>query len=71
MAGIQVWRASRRLPMTNRGSSHRSSRSRWTGGRLWTLLNAQRLLDGTTGGQHSAAYVEDDYQRFAAAPRGY
>jgi len=66
MAGTQVWRASRRLPMTSRASS----RSRRTGGRLWTLLNAQRLLEGT-GGQHSAACVEDDYQRFAAAPRGY
>jgi hypothetical protein len=52
-------------------TSRRSSRSRRAGGRLWTLLNAQRLLGGTTGGQHSAAYVEDDYQRFAAAPRGY
>ena len=51
-------------------TSRASSRSRRTGGRLWTLLNAQRLLEGT-GGQHSAACVEDDYQRFAAAPRGY
>jgi hypothetical protein len=66
MAGTQVWRASRRLPMTSR----RSSRSRRAGGRLWTVLNAQRLLEGT-GGQENAASVEDDYQRFAAARRGY
>jgi hypothetical protein len=52
-------------------TSRQTSRSRRAGGRLWTLLNAQRLLGGSTGGQHSAAYVEDDYQRFAAAPRGY
>ena len=52
-------------------TSHQSSRSRRAGGRLWALLNAQRLLGGPSGGQHSAAYVEDDYQRFAAEPRGH
>jgi hypothetical protein len=67
MAGTQVWRASRRLLVT----TPRSTRSRQAGARLWTLLNAQRLTQGSTAGRDSAAYVEDDYQRFAAAPRGY
>jgi metal-dependent amidase/aminoacylase/carboxypeptidase family protein len=69
MAATQVGRASRRLPLTSR----RSSRSRRAGGRLWTLLNAQALIQGTTRRQDSdsATYAEDDYQRFAAAPRGY
>jgi RimJ/RimL family protein N-acetyltransferase len=34
--------------------------------RLWTLLNAQALLSGTTGTPDSAALVEDDRQRMTA-----
>jgi hypothetical protein len=39
--------------------------------RLWTLLNAPGLLQGSTGGADSVARMEDDYRRFAAGPRGY
>ena len=60
-------RASRRLART----SARISRSRRVRTRLWTLLNAPGLLQGSTGTADSAACVEDDYRRFAAGPRGY
>lgn len=67
MATTLGWRASRRLTRT----STRSSRSRRVRTRLWTLLNAPRLLQGGTGSADSAARMEDDYHRFAAGPRGY
>lgn len=67
MATTLGWRASRRLTRT----STRSSRSRRVRTRLWTLLNAPGLLQGSTGGADSAARMEDDYRRFAAGPRGY
>jgi RimJ/RimL family protein N-acetyltransferase len=43
-----------------RGSCYRA------GLRLWTLLNAQALLNGTAGTPDSTALVEDDRQRMAA-----
>jgi hypothetical protein len=60
-------RTSRRLIRT----SARISRSHRVRTRLWTLLNAPRLLQGSTSAADSAAWVEDDYRRFAAGPRGY
>jgi RimJ/RimL family protein N-acetyltransferase len=44
----------------------RSSRSHRARLRLWTLLNAQALLNGTAGTPNSAACVDDDRQRMAA-----
>jgi RimJ/RimL family protein N-acetyltransferase len=44
----------------------RGSRSYRAGLRLWTLLNAQALLNGTAGPPDSAALVEDGRQRMAA-----
>jgi hypothetical protein len=67
MAGTNVWRAPRILART----SARSSTSRRVRTRLWTLLNAPGLLQGSTSSADSAAHVEDDYRRFAAGPRGY
>ena len=67
MATTLGWRASRRLART----SARISRSRRVRTRLWTLLNAPGLLQGSTGTADSVACVEDDYRRFAAGPRGY
>lgn len=67
MATTLGWRASRRLART----STRISRSRRVRTRLWTLLNAPGLLQGSTGGTDSAVRMEDDYRRFAAGPRGY
>lgn len=34
--------------------------------RLWALLHAQALLQGTIGGAAGASYVEDDRRRLAA-----
>jgi hypothetical protein len=51
-------------------TSRRSSRRR-VGARLWTLLNAPGLLQGSAAGADSAAWMEDDRRRFAAAPRDY
>ncbi len=67
MAGTHVWRASRMLARTSR----RSSRSARVSTRLWTLLNAPGLLQGSTAGADSATRMEDDRRRLAAAPRGY
>ena len=44
----------------------RGSRSYRAGLRLWTLLNAQALLNGTAGPPDSTALVEDGRQRMAA-----
>jgi hypothetical protein len=47
-------------------STVRERRSRRLGRQLWTLLNAQALLNGTAGGRGDVAVMEDDYQRLAA-----
>ena len=67
MATTLGWRVSRRLTRT----SARISRSRRLRTRLWTVLNAPGLLQGSTGGVDGAARMEDDYRRLAAGPRGY
>lgn len=64
MAATQVWRTARMIATTSpRGSLRAASR-------LWTLLHAPALDRGPSG-VDSAAAAEDDYRRFAAAPRGY
>ncbi len=68
MAGTHVWRAQRMFARTSARSSRRSRRVRT---QLWTLLNAPGLLQGSTGSADSAAWMEDDYRRLAAGPRGY
>ncbi len=67
MAGTHIWRAAQPLATTSR----RNSRRRRMSARLWTLLNAPRLLQGSTGAADSATWMEDDRHRFTAAPRGY
>ncbi len=42
------------------------SGSRRAGLRLWTWLHAQALLQGTIGGVHDVAFIEDDRGRLAA-----
>ena len=69
MAGTNVWRAPRMFARTSARTSARSSRRVRT--RLWTLLNAPGLLQGSTGSADSATRMEDDYRRFTAGPRGY
>ena len=71
MAGTNVWRAPRTSARTSATTSAGHRRSRRVRTRLWTLLNAPGLLQGSTGSVDSAARMEDDYDRFAAGPRGY
>jgi hypothetical protein len=68
MAGTQIWRVSRIGAAHGRArtASGRGSRGRRAGLRLWTLLNAQALLNGTAGTPDGAAYIEDDRWRMAA-----
>ena len=68
MAGTQIWRTSRMAAAGGRASaeSGRVSRSHRAGLRLWTLLNAQALLNGTAGTPDGAALIEDDRRRMAA-----
>jgi hypothetical protein len=65
MAVTDVWRASRVPARTSRPGRRRVS------ARLWALLHAPGLLQGAAADAHSAAVMEDDHRRFAAAPRGY
>ena len=70
MAGTQVGRASRMRAATGRAAASRGDgRGRGAGRRLWALLNAQGLLQGTAGG-HDGAAAEDDRRRFAARGSG-
>ena len=68
MAGTQIWRASRIGPVSGRASagSGRPSRSHRARLRLWTLLNAQALLNGTAGTPDGVAPIENDRWRMAA-----
>jgi hypothetical protein len=68
MAGTQIWRASPIGAADGRAStaSGRGSRNRRAGLRLWTLLNAQALLNGTAGTPDGVPFVEDDRWRMAA-----
>jgi hypothetical protein len=67
MAGTQIWRASRVVAAGGRASAGSGRGSRWhrAGLRLWTLLNAQALLNGTAGTPDDAALIEDDRWRMA------
>jgi hypothetical protein len=68
MAVTQIWRASRIRAADGRAStaSGTCSRSHQAGHRLWALLNAQGLLNGTAGTPGAAALIEDDRRRMAA-----
>ena len=68
MAVTEIWRASRIRAADGRAStaSGRWSRSHRAGHRLWALLNAQALLNGTAGAPGGAALTEDDRRRMAA-----
>jgi hypothetical protein len=68
MAVTPIWRASRMRAADGRASaaSGRPSRSRRAGPRLWALLNAQALLNGTARTPDGVALIEDDRQRMAA-----
>ena len=67
MAGTWIWRASRIGAAEGRVStaSGRGSRSHRAGLGLWTLLNAQALLNGTAGTRDGVTAIEDDRWRMA------
>jgi hypothetical protein len=68
MAVTEIWRASRIRAADSRAStaSGRRSRGHRAGHRLWALLNAQALLNGTAGTPCGVALIEDDRRRMAA-----
>ena len=68
MSVTQIWRASRTHEAHGQASPvgdacHRGRRAAL---RIWTLMHAQALLNGTTGGPGDVAFIEDDRQRLAA-----
>jgi hypothetical protein len=60
-------RATEHRPAVARGDG--SSSSGRADPRLWALLHAQALLQGTAGGAADPAFVEDDRRRLAAWSR--
>jgi hypothetical protein len=67
MAGTRISRVSRIGTAGGRAStaSGRGSPSHRAVLRLWTLLNAQGLLNGAAGTPDGAAFIEDDHWRMA------
>ena len=67
MAITQIRRASRICAADGRVSTAGDTRSRGhrAGARLWALLNAQALLNGTAGTPCGAVLIEDDRLRMA------
>jgi hypothetical protein len=65
MAETQIWRDSRIRRAGSRAStaSRPHGRGRRAGQRLWALLNAQALINGTTGTPGDVAFIEDDSRR--------
>lgn len=67
MTQTRIWPGARALAAGDRTPAIRDSGDHRTVLRLWTLLHAQALLQGTIGGRHSAAFIEDDRRRLAAS----
>lgn len=66
MAITQIRRPSRIAAADGQAPAARGrSRKRRTGSRLWALLNAQALLDGTAGTPDGVFLAEDDSRRMA------
>jgi hypothetical protein len=68
MTITQSWRAARARTVPGRASavSGRRSRDHRAAVRLWALLNAQALLNGTAGTLDGGGLSEDDRWRMAA-----
>jgi len=68
MAETQIFQGARIHPASRQASTVRGggSRGRGWGIRLWSLLHAQAILDGASGGPHDVAFIEDDRGRLAA-----
>jgi hypothetical protein len=67
MAATQIWRAPRVRAVDDGepAASGRGGRGRRAGLRLWTLLRAQGLINGTAGSRDDVALIEDDRARMA------
>ena len=67
MAETQILEGARIHPARQASAGRRDARPRrrW-GSRLWSLLHAQAVLDGTSGGPYDVAFIEDDRRRLAA-----
>jgi hypothetical protein len=65
MAGTQIWRDPRIRTAGSRAPAAGATRGRGRRAalRLWTLLNAQSLINGTTGAPGDVAFIEDDSRR--------
>jgi hypothetical protein len=65
MAGTQIWRDPRIRTAGSRAPAAGATRDRGRRAalRLWTLLNAQSLINGTTGAPGDVAFIEDDSRR--------
>lgn len=68
MSDTQIWRASRTHAAQGQASpaGGTESRSHRAAVRIWTLMHAQAVLNGATGGAGDVAFIEDDRQRLAA-----
>ena len=64
LPGARVHPGSRQAPAASGGG-----RRGW-GIRLWCLLHAQAILDGSSGGPHDVAFIEDDRQRLSGPRTG-
>lgn len=67
MTEIQIRRVARIHMAHGPASTVRGtgSRGRRAALRLWTVIHAQALLSGTTGGVGDVAFIEDDRRRLA------
>jgi hypothetical protein len=70
MTQTETWRARHTIAAADGASAADSSSSRRLAVRLWTLLHAQALLEGTIGGIDGASYTEDDHRRLTARREG-
>ena len=72
MAETRILEGARIRPASGQASAVRGggTRGRGWGTRLWSLLHAQAILDGTSGGPHDVAFIEDDHRRLAG-PQGW
>jgi hypothetical protein len=68
MTVTQSWRTAEVRPAAGPASEVSGGRRRYhrAGVRLWALLNAQALLDGTAGTADGGLLSEDDRWRLAA-----
>jgi hypothetical protein len=67
MTQTRIWPGARALAAGDRTPAIHDSGDHRAVLRLWTLLHAQALLQGTIAGRDNAAFIEDDRRRLAAS----